>query len=461
MTRSYTSILVLIAVVLAGLLTPERGDAQDPDYTLDSLLASVGARASSLARAGRSIQIIDREQIRATPAKSLIDLLRWANGVDLRDRSPVQADLSIRGAGFEEVLVLVNGVRRSDAQTGHFDLDLTIPIDRIERIEILRGPASALYGGDAVGGVINVITRESGSGWGARAEGGSFGSGAASLIGAGRAAGWSLQGGAEFSRSDGDRTKLGGDLAGTDYEAFVVDGSASRTVGSGRVVLEGGYARRDFGAGGFYAPIPAYEETRTLNGALRWSGELGADLGIQTRLNARRHEDMFVFFRDEPERGANTHDAHELGVESVVRWAPGGVLALAAGGEVYEEVLESSNLGARSQTRGALFMEAGLESAERRAALTLGLRADGHDAYSSSRPAPPSTAPSGRRHGLSGSTPTASTRLRRRSTRRRRGPPSSGWISNRMIGGRDRSQSSAARLRISSTGPSRIRPYRR
>ena len=70
------------------------------------------------------------------------------------------ADLSIRGSTFEQVLVLVDGVRMSDPQTGHFDLDLAVPLERVERIEILRGPASAVYGADALGGVVNVVTRD-------------------------------------------------------------------------------------------------------------------------------------------------------------------------------------------------------------------------------------------------------------------------------------------------------------
>src|SRR5690606_27325750 len=103
------------------------------------------------------------------------DLLQWALGVDLMPRSPALADVSLRGSSFEQVLVLVDGVRVSDAQTGHFDLDLAVPLDQVERIEILRGPGSSLHGADAMGGVINVVTRQGVERSTARAEAGTFG----------------------------------------------------------------------------------------------------------------------------------------------------------------------------------------------------------------------------------------------------------------------------------------------
>jgi hypothetical protein len=64
-------------------------------------------------------------------------------------RSPALFDVAVRGSSFEQVLVLVDGIRMSDAQTGHFDLNLAVPLDQVDRIEILRGPASTLHGADA------------------------------------------------------------------------------------------------------------------------------------------------------------------------------------------------------------------------------------------------------------------------------------------------------------------------
>jgi hypothetical protein len=91
---------------------------------------------------------------------SLIDALHSDSSIDLEERAPdgVQTDLSIRGATFEQSLVLVNGLRMNDAQSGHHDMDLPLPAEAVSRIEILHGAGSTLYGADAMGGAVNFIT---------------------------------------------------------------------------------------------------------------------------------------------------------------------------------------------------------------------------------------------------------------------------------------------------------------
>ena len=188
--RASALVLLLgVSVMLSppGLSAQERQERSGERLlALDTLKVEVGSRVSSmLPAATRAVEVIDRERIDMIPARNVAELLRWATSVDFMPRSPAQADLSIRGAGFEQVLVLVDGVRVSDRQTGHFDLNVTVPLDRVERVEILRGPASALYGADAVGGVVNIVTRNSGPQWEGRMEGGSFGTGALAVGGGG------------------------------------------------------------------------------------------------------------------------------------------------------------------------------------------------------------------------------------------------------------------------------------
>ena len=113
-----------------------------------------------------SIEEIDRS-VTLLPARgmelvlnSLVDLLQLDPSLDLQERAPdgVQTDLSIRGANFEQTLVLLNGQRLNDVQSGHHDMDIPVPLDSVERVEVLRGSGSAMYGSDASGGVVNVIT---------------------------------------------------------------------------------------------------------------------------------------------------------------------------------------------------------------------------------------------------------------------------------------------------------------
>ncbi|HMC57635.1 MAG TPA: TonB-dependent receptor plug domain-containing protein, partial [Candidatus Solibacter sp.] len=112
-----------------------------------------------------TLEEIDRA-VRVLPARSqglvlnsLVDLLRLDPSVDLEERARdgVQTDVSIRGATFGQTLVLLNGQRLNDAQSGHHNMDIPVPLDAVSRVEELRGSGSTMYGSDAIGGVINVI----------------------------------------------------------------------------------------------------------------------------------------------------------------------------------------------------------------------------------------------------------------------------------------------------------------
>src|SRR5689334_7149105 len=109
----------------------------------------------------RTMTIITRQQIDALPAHTVADVLRLASSVDVRARGVlgVQTDFAIRGANFGQMLMLVDGVRLNDAQAGHHNGDIPVPLEAVERIEILQGPGSAIFGADAFGGTVNVITR--------------------------------------------------------------------------------------------------------------------------------------------------------------------------------------------------------------------------------------------------------------------------------------------------------------
>lgn len=110
---------------------------------------------------GRNISVISQEEIEALPFTSLDDLLQYIPGVEVQSRNAfgVQGDITIRGTNFTQVLLLMDGVRINDPLTGHFNSNLPVTPDEIYRIEILRGSAAAMYGADAVGGVINIITK--------------------------------------------------------------------------------------------------------------------------------------------------------------------------------------------------------------------------------------------------------------------------------------------------------------
>ena len=80
------------------------------------------------------------------------------SNVQARAGNGVQTDLSIRGTTFEQTLVLVNGFRLNDPESGHLNLDIPLPLEAISRIDVLHGSGSTFYGSDAIGGAVNLIT---------------------------------------------------------------------------------------------------------------------------------------------------------------------------------------------------------------------------------------------------------------------------------------------------------------
>ncbi len=110
---------------------------------------------------GKDIIIIKASQLQNFPVLSLEQVLRFVPGVDIQSRNSfgVQSDISLRGGTFSEVLMLIDGVRVNDPLTGHFNCNIPIPVSQIERIEIVKGAASAEFGADAVTGVINIVTK--------------------------------------------------------------------------------------------------------------------------------------------------------------------------------------------------------------------------------------------------------------------------------------------------------------
>jgi vitamin B12 transporter len=342
--------------------------AQRP-LPLDTLHAT-GTRLHAPA-AGRSLEVIDRAAIEQLPAASVADVLARALGVDLQRRSPAQADLSIRGGGFEHVLVLVDGVPVNDEQTGHFHLDLTVPLDAVERIEVLRGPASAVYGSAAVGGVVNIVTRGTGREIAARAQGGSFGAVSGGLeIAAGGGSGARLS--LEHDRSDGHRT-------GTDHRMSQARLALAQGVAGGRLSGSVGYAARDFGANAFYAPFDSWEETRTLTAAIAWQGP-PATVSVAPRLSFRQHDDDFVLRRGDPAFYRNVHTSRQTALELVARVQGTSGLRAAVGAEGALANLRSRSLGDRDEHRLAAFAELVAGDVARNV-LSVGLRADRHSSF--------------------------------------------------------------------------------
>lgn len=142
------------------LLFPAFSQAQS-NVALDTFQVNALRVAIPLHKTGRDVQVLEAKDIQHLPAATIDELLRYVPGLETQSRGAfgVQSDFSIQGATFSQVLVLIDGMRINDPLTGHFNSNIPVNPKDIARIEILKGPAAAVYGADAMGGVIHIHTK--------------------------------------------------------------------------------------------------------------------------------------------------------------------------------------------------------------------------------------------------------------------------------------------------------------
>ncbi|MEO1263953.1 MAG: TonB-dependent receptor [Bacteroidota bacterium] len=128
---------------------------------LDTISVSAVNAPLKLNETGRNIFVLRQKDLQQLPYTSLDDLLLNVPGIELQSRSAfgAQSDILLRGSTFTQVLVLIDGLKMNDPLTGHFNGYIPVTPAEIERVEVMKGPAASIYGPDAVGGVINIITK--------------------------------------------------------------------------------------------------------------------------------------------------------------------------------------------------------------------------------------------------------------------------------------------------------------
>jgi outer membrane receptor protein involved in Fe transport len=357
----------LAALLLPALAATTSAQHRAPAQTIDTL--RVVSRASSAASATRSVETISHDEIARRAGRSLADILGASLGLDVQTRSPAQSDLSIRGSTFNQVVVLVDGIRVSDVQSGHYALDLAVPTAMIERIEILRGTGSALYGSDAVGGIVNIVTRSDDEGATLAARGGSFGGAMLSGSRFGAVGGTRVRVAADADRSDGHRP-------GTDFRVAQLRVAAERETRAGRVIADLGQGVRRFGAADFYSPFFSDETTRSSTAALRLVAPAADRVALNGSLHLRRHGDLFTLKRDDPAFYQNVHTSTESGGELSGRAVIAPGIVAAVGADLLDARLRSARLGDHRQTRTGAFGQVTLGDLGR-PTLDLGVRRDG------------------------------------------------------------------------------------
>lgn len=374
--------MVLGACVILGACISAQAQT-DSLHWLQKVEISGERIQTPFSQASRSMHVLSKREIEQLPAQQLAEVLAYIPGIDIRQRGPqgVQADVGIRGGSFDQTLVLLNGIRLSDPQTGHHLLNLVVQPDQIERIEVLKGPGTRIYGPNAFAGAINIITRPGKErAVSATLSGGQFGLYHTNLAVHLPVKGWQQTLSAGLQGSNGYRYN-------TDFRLgnFFYDGGTVR--GKHQLRAMAGYNQRAFGANGFYANEnfrEQYEETSTLFAALMhqfqaegWKSEL--------RAYYRQHTDDYFFTRSNPAAFHNHHISRVGGLEwngsrrHAYLQQQGWETTTGWGAELRTENLVSSNLGERQRQWAGLYAEHRLQNS--RFLLNPGLYLNGISGY--------------------------------------------------------------------------------
>ncbi|MCB0735224.1 MAG: TonB-dependent receptor, partial [Bacteroidetes bacterium] len=339
---------------------------------LDTAVVSSSQIPQTVRESGRNITIITAKDIQAIPATSLDEILQTVTGLEVQSRGGfgVQGDILMRGATFTQVLVLIDGMKMNDPLTGHFNSYIPVSPAEIERIEILRGAAAAMYGADAVGGVINVITRTFSDRTypnGAIITG-NFNRGNHQLT--------STQQGFHYTNG---RTMIGAGILmnqseGESFPARILDTSTTlsaynnhfdvRTLGASfshrfqrgySIHIRSSYDFRDFGARYFYttSPFDKSEETvsnywNQLRVAKQWKQGV-TDLNISHKYNT----DEFVFSPDFP--STNNHISRYTNLIVNHLYSINSQLKLKLGVQADQRSIESNDRGTHDDFHTGLY----------------------------------------------------------------------------------------------------------
>lgn len=353
--RSPVSIGVMTVAMLASApvtgvsaQTAEKNNAGEKLYELEEVEVTGSRVPLTVSQAARIVTVLDREAIAAAPVQSINDLLKYAAGVDVRQRGDmgVQTDISIRGGTFDQITILLNGINICDPQTGHNAADFPVELSEIERIEVLEGPAGRVYGTSSLVGAINIVTRTANdSGAEVFADGGSYGYFKGGAIVSHVRNGLSNQVSGSYSRSDGfSRSKAGNLNADFKYARLFYQGRYENDQVDVR--WHAGFTNKDYGANTFYSTLSdeQFEHVRKYYTAVQ--AETKGDVyHFKPSVYWNRSDDRFEFYRGMPEKSPfNYHQTDVYGV-NLNNYIQTFLGKTAFGAEFRNEGVRSTSLG--------------------------------------------------------------------------------------------------------------------
>ena len=291
-------------------------------------------------KATRIVQVINTQDIEASAAQSVNDLLKLVAGVDVRQRGGygIQTDIGVNGGNEDQLTVMLNGINMTNPHTGHLTMDLPINTHDIERIEIMEGGASRIYGSSAFAGVINIVTKsEADSQTGIALTGGSYGTIEANghinyLSGNFRnriSGGWAQSDGA----SNNSDFKKGNVYWDEQYTSETID-----------IRLQAGYSTKKYGANTFYGTGSQSQYEENSRYLIAVQGENHGRLHVQPQVYWNRMYDHYIWKKENPAAYENYHQTNVYGanINTWTHWALG---RSSVGIELRREEILSTRLG--------------------------------------------------------------------------------------------------------------------
>ena len=309
---------------------------------LDEIIIKTGRIDLLFKENSRSIKVISVEDINNSSATNVADMLQEINGVDIRRRGVdgMQSDLYIRGGSFDQTLVLIDGFKTENPQTGHHSMNMMIPLENIERIEIIKGPAARIFGQNAFTGAINIVTKNKVQNTlTGKIAYGSFDQNLVEISGTLNQNNSSHQ--VHYSRNASNGYRYNSDFK--NQNIFV---KSKFNKQENPVDIIATFMERKFGANGFYASPDfkdQYEETQ--------SSLIGVSTNIsknnivfKPKVYWKRGQDMYEFVRGKPEIYRNLHITNKTGVALDLSYnSKFGISGY--GVDIAEVFIRSNNLG--------------------------------------------------------------------------------------------------------------------
>ena len=337
---------------LIGLLVIQYGIAQQVQ-SLDSVTIESTRIDLPFKENSRTISIITAEVIEDSPATNLAELLQQEAGIDIRRQGiyGMQADLYIRGGSFDQTLLLIDGIKVEDPQTGHHTLNIALPLEVIKRIEIIKGPAARIFGQNAFTGAINIVTKTNGDlknnvGF----QLGSYNQQHATATLGKSLGNASVMGHASINSSEGYRYNT--DFQNQNY--FLKSSFNTKTTPIDVIAT---FSERKFGGNQFYAinAKEQYEETQSSLVGISTIIKRG-DLKISPQLYWKRNQDMYLYIRNNPSVYRNLHISNKVGIQINSSYSSSfGVTGF--GIDVAKVKMNSNRLGNRERWMGNFFLE--------------------------------------------------------------------------------------------------------